>query len=76
MAEILYPELEEYGELAGNLLQENYRAALTTDFYTMKAGEQTFVPDLTFHGYRYIEITGLDEALPAEKPEISGDFLH
>ncbi len=66
VAEILYPELEEYGELAGNLLQENYRAALTTDFYTMKAGEQTFVPDLTFHGYRYIEITGLDEALPAE----------
>ncbi|MDC7287522.1 glycoside hydrolase family 78 protein [Blautia schinkii] len=66
VAEILYPDLEEYGELSGNLLQENYRAALTTDFYTMKAGEQTFVPDLTFHGYRYIEITGLEEAIPAE----------
>ena len=66
VAEILYPDLEEYGELSGNLLQENYRAALSTDFYTMKTGEQTFTPDLTFHGYRYIEITGLDEALPAE----------
>ncbi len=66
VAEMLYPELDEYGDLAGNLLQENYRAALTTDFYTMKAGEQTYVPDLTFHGYRYIEITGLKQALPAE----------
>lgn len=66
VAEMLYPELGEYGDLAGNLLQENYRAALTTDFYTMKDGEQTYVPDLTFHGYRYIEITGLREALPAE----------
>lgn len=66
VAEMLYPELDEYGDLAGNLLQENYRAALTTDFYTMKKGEQTYVPDLTFHGYRYIEITGLKQALPAE----------
>ena len=32
----------------------------------MKDGDQTFTPDLTFHGYRYLEITGLDEALPAE----------
>ena len=45
---------------------ENYRTALVTDFYTMKEGENVFAPDLTFHGYRYIEITGLDEALPAE----------
>ena len=66
VAEILYPELEEYGDLAGNLLQENYRAALNTYFYTMKDGEQTFVPDLTFTGYRYLEIAGLDEALPLE----------
>ena len=65
MSEILYPELEEYGELAGNLLQENYRAAMTTDFYTMKEGDQTFVSDLTFHGFRYLEITGA-EALPQE----------
>jgi len=65
-AEILYPELETYIEqgVNGMLMVENLRSALATDFYTMKDGEQTFCPDLTFHGYRYIEITGLDEALP------------
>ncbi len=45
---------------------ENYRAAMVTDFYTMKEGENVFVPDLTFHGYRYIEISGLGAELPAE----------
>ncbi len=66
MSEMLYPDLEEYGDLSGNLLQENYRAALTTDFYCMRSGDQTFTTDLTFHGYRYIEITGLDEPLSGE----------
>ena len=67
-AEILYPELPEYVEqgVNGLMMVENLRSALATDFYTMKAGEQTFCPDLTFHGYRYIEITGLDQPLPAE----------
>ena len=67
-AEILYPELPEYDEqgVQGMLMVENLRSALATDFYTMKDGGQTFCPDLTFHGYRYIEITGLDRPLPAE----------
>ena len=67
-AEILYPELEEYTSAGVNglLMVENYRTALVTDFYTMKEGENVFAPDLTFHGYRYVEITGLDEALPPE----------
>ena len=67
-AEIRYPELPEYVEqgVNGMLMVENLRTALATDFYTMKDGEQTFCPDLTFHGYRYIEITGLDAPLPTE----------
>ncbi len=67
-AEILYPELEEYTAqgVSGLLMVENLRTALATDFYTMKEGEQTFCPDLTFHGYRYIEITGPETPLPAE----------
>ncbi|MBQ3373552.1 MAG: family 78 glycoside hydrolase catalytic domain [Oscillospiraceae bacterium] len=67
-AEILYPALEEYtaAGVDGLLMVENYRTALVTDFYTMKEGDNVFAPDLTFHGYRYIEITGLDEALPPE----------
>ena len=67
-AEILYPELPEYTEAGvdGMLMVENYRSAMVTDFYTMKEGENVFAPDLTFHGYRYIEISGLDAELPAE----------
>ena len=67
-AEILYPGLEEYTSAGvdGLLMVENYRTALVTDFYTMKEGENVFAPDLTFHGYRYVEITGLDRELPVE----------
>ena len=67
-AEILYPEIAEYTEagIAGMLMVENYRAALVTDFYTMKESGNVFLPRLTQHGYRYIEITGLDSELPAE----------
>lgn len=67
-AEILYPEMEEYAAkgIDGTLMVENYRAAMVTDFYTMKEGENIFAPDLTFHGYRYIEISGLGAELPAE----------
>ena len=67
-AEILYPELSEYTEAGvdGMLMVENYRSAMVTDFYTMKETGNVFAPDLTFHGYRYIEISGLDSELPAE----------
>ncbi|MEE1491094.1 MAG: family 78 glycoside hydrolase catalytic domain [Massilioclostridium sp.] len=67
-AEVFYPELDEYVEqgVDGLLMVENYRAALSTDFYTCKDGAQTIQPTFTYHGYRYLEITGLDKPLPAE----------
>ncbi len=43
---------------------ENYRAAISQDVYTMKAGSQVFQPRFTSHGYQYIEITGIDRPLP------------
>lgn len=60
-----FPNLNSIG-FASKLMVENYRAAMVTDFYTMKEGENIFAPDLTFHGYRYIEISGLGAELPAE----------
>ncbi|MBC5788144.1 family 78 glycoside hydrolase catalytic domain [Clostridium facile] len=68
-AEILYPDnLEEYtsADIDGLLMTENYRAAMSTDFYTAKAGENVIEPHFTFHGYRYLEITGLKKELPAD----------
>ena len=70
-AEILYPDLPEYREknIVGHLMTENLRAALVTDFYTAKDGDQTFEPTLTFRGFRYLEITGLSKPLAAEQIE-------
>jgi alpha-L-rhamnosidase len=71
--EILYPDLAEYTDingvsLAGMILTENLRGALSTDTYICKGDPdgETYQPRFTFHGYRYLEITGIDEPLPVE----------
>jgi alpha-L-rhamnosidase len=49
--EILQPD--------GSLYVANLRAAKATDTYIMKGGgEETFEPHFTFHGFRYVEVTG------------------
>jgi alpha-L-rhamnosidase len=63
-AEIMYPALAESGGNVGMVMLENYRAALCQDIYTMKDGAQVFQPKFTSRGYQYIEITGIDAALP------------
>ncbi len=43
----------------GQLYAANMRTAGETDVYTLRGGgEETFVPHFTYHGYRYVEITG------------------
>jgi alpha-L-rhamnosidase len=63
-AEMLYPDLPESGGNTGMIMTENYRAALSQDVYTMKAGRQVYQPRFTSHGFQYVEITGIDGALP------------
>ncbi|MCA0757848.1 family 78 glycoside hydrolase catalytic domain [Paenibacillus sp. N4] len=72
-AEMLYPDLPEYrnmngASMVGMILTENMRAALTDDRYTLKGDPdgETYRPRFTFHGYRYLEITGLEAPLPLE----------
>ena len=65
-SEMLYPDLKESGKNVGMIMTENYRAALSQDVYTMKAGSQVFQPRFTSHGYQYVEITGIDKPLPLE----------
>jgi len=65
-AEMSYPDLKESGKNVGMIMTENYRAALSQDVYTMKAGNQVFQPRFTSHGYQYVEITGIDKPLPLE----------
>ncbi len=62
--EVLYPNLEEYGALGGMILTENLRDATNVDKYIFKgdsAGEE-YMPRFTFHGYRFIEISGVSQA--------------
>lgn len=63
-AEALYPQLPLYSGLAGTPMIENLRGALVHDIYFPKGGTEVIQPHFTFHGYRYLEITGLSEALP------------
>lgn len=65
-AEVLYPDLPQYDEQIGMVMLENIRAALAQDLYIRKGGEEVIQPRFTFHGYRYLEITGIDRPLPLE----------
>lgn len=54
-AEVLNPN--------GTLYTANLRAAVSTDYYTFAAdGTVTYEPSFTQHGFRYVELTGLDQA--------------
>jgi alpha-L-rhamnosidase len=64
VSEMLYPDLPESKKNTGMIMTENYRAALSQDIYTMKDGLQVFQPRFTAHGYQYLEMSGIDKALP------------
>ncbi len=50
-AEILSPD--------GTIYTENLRNADATDVYILRGGdEEAFAPHFTFHGFRYVEVTG------------------
>lgn len=81
-AEMLYPETvpenprapltrEHYERNKGQIYMDNYRSAISTDYYTFRGAPEgeTFEPPFTQHGYRYVSIDGLDEPLPLEDVE-------
>ena len=73
-AEMLYPDLKRYGGLAGMMLQANLRDAASTDVYICsgRPGE-VFSPRFTFHGYRYLEMTGAGN--PPQPEEVKSLLL-
>jgi alpha-L-rhamnosidase len=68
-----------YGEMVnpdGTVMTENLRKARATDFYTLRgdpAGE-TWSPRFTYHGFQYVELTGLAASPPLEA--ITGLVVH
>lgn len=73
-SEMLYPHLEEYGEMSGRMLQANLREASNMDVYICNGvGIEIYQPKFTFHGFRYIEISGID--YPPRLGEVQGVLL-
>lgn len=61
----------------GTLYTANYRNARSTDTYTAaKAGTITWSPTFTFHGFRYVELSGLPEGLKPGADWVTGVVLH
>jgi alpha-L-rhamnosidase len=62
-AEVLDPK--------GNLYTANLRGAKATDRYTLKGGgEEVYEPHFTFHGFRYVGVSGLP--IPPDTSTITG----
>lgn len=66
-AEVLNPD--------GTVYTTNLRSARATDTYTLKGGgTETFEPRFTFHGFRYVEVTGYPGKPPRDA--VVGRVLH
>lgn len=51
----------------GELYTTNLRTARVVDYYTLKGdGVEVYEPRFTFHGFRYVEVTGLPGTLDAD----------
>lgn len=70
--EVLYPDMNEYRGNEGKPMFENYRDATSTDIYICsgKGEKEVYQPKFTFHGFRYVEIMGVEN--PPEVNETEG----
>jgi len=74
----------KYGEMLnrdGSLYNQNFRSALSTDFYTTKGKQditQGYETRFTFHGFRYVQIDGpqFSGGNPAEEWEVTAVVIH
>lgn len=58
----------------GTLYTTNLRSAKQTDTYICKGKNDIYYPRFTYHGFRYVEISGLDKA-PSED-DITGHVMY
>lgn len=59
----------------GTLYTDNLRTAKSTDLFILSGkGTEQFQPQFTFHGFRYIEVTGVPQKLPLDA--VTGVVFH
>jgi alpha-L-rhamnosidase len=58
----------------GTLYTSNLRGATATDVFWLRDGEQTLEPWGTLHGFRYVEVTGIDG--PPALAAVTGLVVH
>jgi alpha-L-rhamnosidase len=59
----------------GTIYTDNLRTAKATDHFILAGnGAEEFTPQFTFHGFRYLEITGLPSA--PDKDSVSAEAFH
>ena len=64
-AEMLSPD--------GTFYTKNYRSAHSTDYYiASKNGDITYKPKFTFHGFRFVELSGFDTSKEPTKDWVTG----
>ena len=65
-AEILQPD--------GMIYTLNLRRAKATDTFILKGGDEVFTPHFTYHGFRYVEVTGFPGTPTAAA--VTGEVFH
>ncbi|TWU39621.1 glycoside hydrolase family 78 protein [Novipirellula artificiosorum] len=61
----------------GTMYTDNYRSAKSIDFYTAaESGRITWKPTFTFHGFRYVELSGLPQGSTPTADWVKGLVLH
>jgi alpha-L-rhamnosidase len=61
----------------GTLYTDNYRTARSTDYYTAaRNGIVTWHPEFTFHGFRYVELSGFPAGTKPDASWVKGMVLH
>lgn len=68
-------DMDNRDDASGTIWTENLLSAEATDYYILKGDEEgeTFEPGYTYHGFRYLQITGLENPLPLE--DVTGIVL-
>ena len=65
-------------DASGSLYTENLRSARATDVYTCRGAKdgETWTPRFTYHGFRYVEVSGLPEGSAPGPDALVARVLH